>query len=87
MANGASNIKVRRAMELLAAGAQIEVGIEPANPEFNLLLLDYKMRRRLLVQSLFTQPGGRRHDAKSHVETVKRMDEDCQALTAGLTPS
>ena len=54
MANGASNIKVRRAMESLAAGAQIEVGIEPANPEFNRLVLDYTVRRRLLVQSFFT---------------------------------
>ena len=85
MGNATHNVKVQKAMESLAAGADVAIGIEPPDGDFNRLVLAYTMRRPLLVQSVFTQPGGRRHDPLAHAELSRHIDTEAREVTQDLT--
>ena len=87
MGNSSFNAKVRKATESQADDADIVVGIAPA-PEgvaFNKFVLDYSVRRPLRGMSFFTEPGGQRHDEESYKAMREQIEEDCSALTDGLT--
>ena len=87
MGNSSFNVKVRKAIESQADDADIVVGIAPA-PEgvaFNKFVLDYSVRRPLSGMSFFTEPGGQRHDKESYKAMREQIEEECSAMTDGLS--
>ena len=85
MANASSNGRVGRAMESLVTGSDIVAGIQAPATDYNAFVLKYTLRRPLLVQSFFTQPGGSRHDAGEHAKLVAALEDDCATLSAGFS--
>ena len=75
---------MRTAVESLGAGADVTVGLELPDGDFNRLILRYTIRRWLLVQSFFTQPGGCRHDPVEHATKLAQTDADCEEVSEGL---
>ena len=87
LGNSTTSAKVGGAMEHLALEADTTIGVSlsEGDRKFNQMILDNTVRRPLLVQSFFTEPGGSRHDADSHQRMREQLEETCSGIQDGLS--
>ena len=77
--------KVIKAMESTAVDTDVVVGVAPPDTAFNDCVLEYTLRRPLLVGSFFTDPGADRHKPEAYAEMVEGISGSCRDLQDGLT--
>ena len=85
MTHAGTSGKVMAAMETTAVESDILVGIPLLDTAFNDCVLEYTIRRPLLIGSFFKDPGAARHDPESYAAMVESLSESCREIQDGLT--
>ena len=83
--NSATNAKVLASFDALAVDTDVQVGVELADASYRECVLHFTVRRPLIVQSFFVDPGAERHDAQVWSELRANIDQSCSELRAGLS--
>ena len=87
LSSSATAAKVHSAFDTLALECDVLVGVQPQDQPFNSCVLDHTVRRRLITQSFFTEPGGSCHNPESHAAMRESIAETCSDIQRGLSSS